>query len=108
MKDIIFCKNKKNTDYDYIEPEIVDLEEKRRNGFIYNVFLKFFNNSKKILIIFIILWLILSLFFIIGGVFLSSTVIGMIIGIPIIILGFLSLMVLINIFRLLMKIKIFK
>jgi hypothetical protein len=79
----IYISNQKNDDY--IEPEIVSESygsSKSKKEFSFVDFLRF-----KIGKFFLIITLPIALIFLVIGIFLSSTLVGAIFGIPLVILG---------------------
>lgn len=94
-----FLGYKEDNSCDFIEPEIVEDFSCKKQKIFYNLFFSF----RKFFILALVFWIILSLSFVVFGFILATTVVGLIIAIPAILLGFIGFFIAFKVLRFLIR-----
>lgn len=87
----------KNDDKVYIEPEVVDRQQYQKREFKF--FFRSYKKDNKFILYVFFAFIVLSFLFIVAGLLLSTTLIGLIIGLPLALLGVVGFYICVKIFK---------
>ncbi len=87
----------KNNDKVYIEPEIVNRQQYQKSEFKF--FFRTGKKKSKFILYLFFAFIIVSLLFIIAGLLLSTSLVGLIIGLPLALVGVVGVYIWVKIFK---------